>query len=230
MINNVRNTVMSILSKDNRGYITPLEFNLWAKQAQMEIFEEDFYNLSNSLIKQTNRVNSSGYSDMVTAFTENIERFREVANSTYSNGYFSLPTDLHLIENVIYNGTTEVEKVPGHKILALNRSLDTAPTTLYPAYVKSNDGLQIYPTTIQSSVTITYIRVPKDPKWTYTSLSAGEPVFNQSANDYQDFELPLVYEPRLVVKILQYAGISIGENEIASAASNAETQDKQEKL
>ena len=40
MINNVKNTVSSILSKDNRGYITPEEFNQFAKQAQLDIFRE----------------------------------------------------------------------------------------------------------------------------------------------------------------------------------------------
>ena len=40
MINTVRNTGMAILHKDNNGYITPEEFNLFAKQAQLEIFEQ----------------------------------------------------------------------------------------------------------------------------------------------------------------------------------------------
>jgi hypothetical protein len=40
MINEVRNTVMAILNKDNNGYVTPEEFNLFAKQAQLELFEE----------------------------------------------------------------------------------------------------------------------------------------------------------------------------------------------
>jgi hypothetical protein len=46
------------------------------------------------------------------------------------------------------------------------------------------------------------------------SLSNGEPIFNQSQPDYQDFELPIEDEPRLVAKILQYAGISIREAEV----------------
>lgn len=223
---------MAILSKDNRGYVTPEEFNLLSKQAQNEIFEEDFYILDNEITKQNQRAGGSNYSDRVHSLNENIDKFRKTHTSVYGAPYFSLPTDLHLIpkNGVIYNSTTEVEKVDGGSIRALNRSLDTAPSTLYPVYVKSEGGLKVYPTTITSNITIEYIRMPRDPKWTYTSLSAGEPVFNQGANDYQDFELPLSYEPRLVVRILQYAGISIGENEIAQMADATETQNKQEKL
>lgn len=232
MIDNVRKTVMAILSKDNRGYITPEEFNLFAKQAQMEIFEEDFYTLGNEITKQNNRLGGDSYSDRVNALIDNIDKFRDSFTSAYAAPYFSLPTNLHMIDmnGVVYNGTTEVERVHNHQLLALNRSLDTAPSATYPVYVKDDSGIKVYPTTITSGITINYIRVPATPKWTWVTLSAGEPMFNQGANDYQDFELPLSYEPRLVVKILQYAGISIGENEIAQAASSVETQDKQEKL
>ena len=43
MIDSVRNTVLAILNKNNYGYITPADFNLYAKQAQRDIFEEYFY-------------------------------------------------------------------------------------------------------------------------------------------------------------------------------------------
>jgi hypothetical protein len=57
MINQIRNTILSIISKDNRGYITPEEFNQFGRQAQLEFFEQYFYGggvvivtmLSNSL-------------------------------------------------------------------------------------------------------------------------------------------------------------------------------------
>ena len=37
---------MQLLIKSNRGYITPQEFNLNANQAQLEIFEQYFYDLN----------------------------------------------------------------------------------------------------------------------------------------------------------------------------------------
>jgi len=49
MINAVRNTVLAILNKNNYGYISPADFNLFAKQAQLDIFDEYFleYNSTN---------------------------------------------------------------------------------------------------------------------------------------------------------------------------------------
>jgi len=43
MINNVRNTVLAIINKNNYGYLSPQDFNLYAQQAQMDLFEDYFY-------------------------------------------------------------------------------------------------------------------------------------------------------------------------------------------
>jgi hypothetical protein len=41
-INTVYQTVLQILNKEQRGYITPAEFNNLAQQVQLEIFESYF--------------------------------------------------------------------------------------------------------------------------------------------------------------------------------------------
>ncbi len=48
-VNTVYPTVLSILNKEQRGYLTPFEFNNIAKQVQMEIFESYFENLNQQL-------------------------------------------------------------------------------------------------------------------------------------------------------------------------------------
>ena len=45
-VNTVYQRVQSIANKEQRGYITPIEFNRFANQAQLEIFEQYFYDLS----------------------------------------------------------------------------------------------------------------------------------------------------------------------------------------
>ena len=72
-----------------------------------------------------------------------------------------------------------------------------------------------------------YIREPLDPKWTYTTLTGGEPVFDASAADYQDFELPADDEYRLITKILQYAGLSIREQQVQAFANTQDVQEMQ---
>ena len=229
MIDSVRNTVLSIISKDNRGYITPFEFNLFAKQAQMEIFEDYIYTYSNAMNKQNARLNGVGYSNIVRKAEEVLDMFRpDPLALTYAVSIFPLPSDLYLTQTVIYNDAVEVDKAPSN-ILNLLTSNMTSPTAQYPVYTQSNNSIKVYPSTIVSDITLDYLRTPVDPKWTWFGLSDGAPMFDQGALDYQDFELPIADEPKLVVKILQYAGISIREADIAQAAASEEAQDKQDK-
>jgi hypothetical protein len=113
----------------------------------------------------------------------------------------------------------------------LLNSIYTAPNESFPAYTIQDSTLTAYPDTIVAGeVSSQYIRYPKDPKWTYMSLTNGEPMFDSTNSDFQDFELPLDDEPDLILKILQYAGMSIREVsavQFAQAEENKnDTQDK----
>ena len=48
-VNTVYTTVLSILNKEQRGYLTPDEFNKVGTQVQLEIFESYFENLNQQL-------------------------------------------------------------------------------------------------------------------------------------------------------------------------------------
>ena len=241
MINSVRNTVLAYINKDNRGYITPEQFNLFAKQAQIDIFEQYFYDYNNILVKQNGRLSGSGLVDLGKHKAEVIERFSTDSVLIFSNvtqKYYypgSNPNDTdeptyYLIDRITYNLTKEVEKVSKNKALNLLASNLTAPSLTWPVYVADEEGLQVYPLTIGTgTLTIQYIRYPRDPKWTWTTLSGGEALFDAGAADYQDFELPIADEPMLVNKILQYAGITVREGEVVQTAKSDEIQDKQEK-
>ena len=45
-VNTVYTRVLAIMNKEQRGYVTPQEFNIFANQAQMDIFEQYFYDLN----------------------------------------------------------------------------------------------------------------------------------------------------------------------------------------
>jgi len=75
MINEVRNSVLSILNKNNYGYISPSDFNLYAKNAQMEIYEE-YYSSYNKVINSENqRVSGTDYADIESPIAETLESF-----------------------------------------------------------------------------------------------------------------------------------------------------------
>jgi hypothetical protein len=229
MINDVRNIVLSILNKENRGYVTPMEFNLYAKQAQLDIFENYTFLYSNAINKQNARMHGEGYSDIPKNIGEVIDSFSERASLNYFISTFLPPDDYYFLDKLLYLNNKEIEKVSHRKINYLLNSNLTAPTTAYPVYTLENDGIIVYPTTIINNVTAQYIRYPKDPNWTYISINNGDPVFSASASGYQDFELPNSDFANLVVKILYYAGVQIRESDVAQAAKSEEIQDAQQK-
>lgn len=230
MINSVRNTVLSVLNKNNYGYISPSDFNLYAKQAQMEFFEEYFSSYNKIINMENQRMSGTSYADLRKVMEEAIEIFSVTSSLTQvspATNRFYLPSvtttgfDYFMVNKVLcYDASVsprrflgEAEKVNHSKITMLVNSNLTAPTEQYPAYTQQDGILTVYPSTINlpNEVEAQYFRYPKDPKWTYITLANGEPVFDQSQPDYQDFEVPVEDEYKLVVKILQYAGVSIRE-------------------
>ncbi len=176
MINNVRNTVLSILNKDNRGYIGPEEFNQYATQAQLEIFEKYFYDYTEAISKRNHSkiytITASGtdYADIAGQLEEVIDKF--VVNGVlHYNGItlkfykpgedplFPNEAKAYSIDRLIYNDVVEVEKVSRGNILNLNDSL-VAPSVTYPVYTLDNQGAKIYPSSITSKVMVDYIRYP----------------------------------------------------------------------
>jgi hypothetical protein len=314
MINSVRNTVIAILNKNNYGYISPSDFNLYAQQAQLELFMKYFSNYNTIINKENARASGTDYADFGKSYAEQLEEFI-VTNSltntsvtnTLSNVYYlpsvtttgdedyfinkvlcyskilasgvntsvvafqlvdttanftlagvsvgdiivntsvsptttatitavtatilTLSVDIFLVTPNNYtimdvSVQNEAEKVTAGKITLLGMSPLTAPSIQYPAYTQTSDTIVVYPSNINLPLQIqaTYFRYPKNPKWTYISLANGEPVFDQSQPDYQDFEVGMQNETSLVVKILQYCGISIRETLVAQFGKQEEME------
>jgi len=90
-VNTVYQTVLLILNKEQRGYMTPVEFNKIGAQVQLEIFEKYFEDLNQQIrIPQTN----VDYADRVVSLDEKISIFKTSGSSAYTAGppaFFSLP-------------------------------------------------------------------------------------------------------------------------------------------
>ena len=73
-IDTVYQKVLGILNKEQRGYVTAQEFNLFANQAQLDLFEQYFYD-----INQFGRMhgNDTEYSDMLNILNEKINTLKQ---------------------------------------------------------------------------------------------------------------------------------------------------------
>ena len=95
-VNQVYSTVLTILNKEQRGYITPDEFNKISTQSQLEIFEQYFEDLNQQLRVPQADVD---YSDRIENLDEKITIFKTFGSAVYNNSsysglsYFNLPTN-----------------------------------------------------------------------------------------------------------------------------------------
>ena len=91
-INQVRNTVMFLLEKNNKGYITPLAFDSFCQLAQLDIFEQLFYDLDAWVNKENRRLTNSEYANIPRNIREQIDIFAQY--TTPSNFTYNLSTNL----------------------------------------------------------------------------------------------------------------------------------------
>lgn len=226
---------MFFINKNNKGYITPDEFNTFSTMAQVDIFNSMFTDYNENLIKKDRRLTNSEYGDIPKAIEQAIDTFGVYAPLTYdipSNLWSYSGNDLILDQNIsLVNSQGKkinIELVSKSELNYLINSNMTAPTVVYPAYAKVGDNYRIAPIVPAGyTVELFFIRKPKNPKWTYVD-DAGNPLYNASAPDLQDFEIDYTYLPNLIVKILLYCGVSIREEMIIQAASAEEIKNYQQ--
>ena len=221
-IDTVYQKVLMIANKEQRGYITPQEFNLFADHAQKEIFEQYFYDLN-----QVKRVhgNSGEYSDIIDNIREKITPFEKSTTIVGNTNPKSINTsDLYRLGTVRAGGVNgiEVEEVQENELLYLYQSPLTKPTTTRPIYVRTSDTqVSIYPPNLGVQAQCTYIKKPSTPSWGYF-IVGNKALYDSSNSKTTDFELHASEESELVYKILKLAGITLNKPGLSQSALNLE--------
>jgi len=220
-VNKVYRTVLSILNKEQRGYLTPDQFNRLARQAQLDLLEKSFYDYNRHLTRRNIQGVNSEYGDIADNIQEKIDYLSRSKSITITSGTSDISADLvyKLIQLTTDNRTTQIEPVKKSELTYLNASKLTAPTTDYPLYYFENNIINVFPSTI-TSATMDYIKVPADPIWNYTG--GGASAYTYTTSGSQDFELHPSEEPILIIKILSYAGVIIKDPLVIQAAQQQE--------
>jgi len=292
-VDTVYKTVLLILNKEQRGYMTPDEFNKIATQVQLEIFEDYFDNLNQQL-----RVpdNDSEYADRIKNLDEQLAVFKTIGNCTYvGNSEWDLPTssgstiysepvfvtaigqqnytltnltqaqiqngllkvyfdgvlqnpseysvasntitltstpttvfnvlvtvtanDFYRLGTVIYDDTIEMQRVQRNNLLYINKSPLTKPTKKYPLYIYTDEKLNVYPDTITTGVSASFVRKPKDVIWNFTA-TAPFYTYTYNPNTSQQFELMVSEQTNVITKILLYSGVVIKDPQIIQVAAS----------
>lgn len=190
-VNTVYKTVLLILNKEERGYVTPDEFNKISAQVQLEIFEQYSQDLNQQLrVPQSD----NDYADRVANIDEKLAIFKTFGTATYdaatvpSNPYFTLPTtdiygntvEFYRLGSVVYNDETEVQRLQRMEFYNIQKSPLTKSTESFPTYLFENEKLFVKPDSITSNIGVNFLRKPLDPRWGYSIGSVGQFVYDST--------------------------------------------------
>ena len=240
-VNTVYQTVLFILNKEQRGYMTPAEFNSLATQVQLEILDKYFDDL-NLFLRQVD--NSTEYANKVKTVEEKIAIFER--QTTTTNFDLTQLTRFYKLGSVTYVGTnaagnnpfgpeypTVLEEITQGEFNLINKSPLTRPSAAFPVFTIRNHTLQISPAITE--ITINYIKKPEDVVWAYSVGALGQYVHEPTntgagiipTTGTVNFELSELEQTEVILRILQYVGIIIRDPQIIQTASSLVQQDDQ---
>ena len=297
----VYKTVLLILNKEQRGNLTPDEFNKVATQVQLEIFESYFDTLNMQLRRPDN---DTEYGDRIKNVDNSIAVFKTSGNATYvpAGRYFNLPAisgvgaasqsftgtglaavfpftsisssqlqtsviavtingisttaftinganiifttppalsdaivvtatpeDFYKLGTVIYKDSTEAQLSQRNELLYLNNNPLVTPTKTYPIYLYEDSKLYLYPQTITSDISVSYLRKPVDVIWNFT-IPSGQNYYQYNATNSVNFELSKTEQANIILKILLYSGVVIRDPSIVQIAAQQVQQENQRSI
>ena len=237
LVDTVYQRVLALANKEQRGYITPQEFNLFANQAQDEIFEQYFYDLN-----QVSRIpgNDTIFADVDDMLKEKLQIFESLDEANIINSYDNagtlginkiLPPWVYRVFRVELNNVNcEMLTTRDFNNCRSGGHL-TRPSEKRPIVNIRNNTIrcigqwnfEVMPTGIF------YFRRPEIVQWGYFVVN-DKALHDTSTAKTTNFELHASEESELVYKILKFAGISIKRDDIMNAGQGLETtQVQQEK-
>ena len=232
-VDRIYQRVLTLANKEQRGYITPQEFNIFANQAQMDIFEQYFYDLN-----QFRRTpgNDTMHADMVDILEEKISVFEVTAmlagpiggNNLANTGNLNTLPRFYRLSNVRFDNLI-LESVSRKDYRMFRNSPLTSPTFTRPIYIVDtvNNTIQVAGRVFGNGLDIDYIQSPRLANWTYAVVQ-GKALYNANAVDAQDFDLHPSEETELVLKILTLAGFTLKDPNLLQLAAGEDAKNTQQ--
>jgi hypothetical protein len=211
-VNTVYTTVLSILNKEQRGYVTPYEFNNVANQVQLELYEKYFEDLNQELRKPSTEEN---FVDKAFDTEIRLDPFHVDRTVSKEASGFKWPTDLYKLnllkaKNPNHRNNTGfdqeyvmIEKVANSDLIRLRNSNLTKPDYTNPVWVENNYNggtyAQVYPGVVPNipitnpavyDIVFDYYKTPNVARWGYIIGSLGQYVYDP--NVYVATGLPVV--------------------------------------
>ena len=220
-IDTVYQTVQALANKEQRGYITPQEYNLFANQAQQDIFEQYLYDLE---AFRERRPMQHQLGDSVSMLMNKLKNFYSISPVAFGT---ALPTTGNIGRIFLGQGTTNrrtLKKIDPDTIQDLLQSpFHQKGFTDAVYYDDGSRTIMVWDGTgqITSGVSCEVISGrPPLAYWGYTVVNE-KPLYDPTTTSH--FQLEAGEQTDLVAKILKLAGVSIEDEQLYAAAQGEES-------
>ena len=238
-VDTVYQKVLTLSNKEQRGYITPQEFNMISDKAQLEIFESYFHDMKTAYHKLKNASSHSNEMDMleekmqIFRATQGVDEIQVDLNNTNNINLASLSIPVYKLDSIFleYDDTS----TPRARLAELTKResyyAESNPLTkankARPTYTREGASrIKIKPTLpANTSAVLHYWRKPTSPRWAYVVVN-GKALYNYTNS--VNFEIHATEEETLVTRILTLAGVVIEDQALAQAAMGDSMNTKRE--
>tara|TARA_R110000824_G_scaffold14943_5_gene63260 strand:+ start:1127 stop:1861 length:735 start_codon:yes stop_codon:yes gene_type:complete len=236
-VDTVYQRVLALANKEQRGYITPQEFNLLANQAQISIFESYFYSKNIRDRKEDERKIEVDETDIGELISQKLGPFQSVEIVTDGHTFPAIvpagveQCDVFQTGRVFYNNQV-CQKIDINEAYWFARSIRHISTTamqgpIYTDNLLTGRDILVYAssgTPIDAGVGVECFRVPVQASWAYVVVNE-KALYNASVA--VNFELHKAEEDTLVTRILELAGILINKPGLVQVASQKQGAEQQ---
>ena len=239
-IDNVYQKVLVLANKEQRGYITPQEFNLMADRAQRDIYESYFNMDKRKLFSNKTRIDDEldGLEVKLSEFyTSGTETVYGTSDSNYYGDGANMPFKVddsgkvNKIDTITNADNNLVTELTNKEVAYTENNPLTKATKNRPVYVRKSDLRAWYYPVLTTNVTLTinyWKRLSATaPSWGYVVVN-DKALYN--SNTSVDFELHESEEETIVTRILELMGIIIEKPQLQQTALVEKAQVKQEQI
>ena len=235
-IDSVYQTVQALANKEQRGYITPQEFNLFANQAQLDIFEQYFYDLgafrkADISAGLGGEMHNFELGDSAQMVRNKLKPWtsRKTLTTTGTPGNFEINNKHRHGRIFLESGTEELRKMSKDEVTNLRGS--AWHKAGFSEVVYAEDGLdRIWVGSGAGAYGGTIISEdvggrPPLVYWGYVIVNE-KPTYDPAQSAH--FEIHASEQPDLVIKILKLAGVSIEDGQLIQFAGAEDQQNVQQ--
>lgn len=230
-VDTIYQRVLALANKEQRGYITPQEYNLLANHAQMAIFESYFYDKNQRDRIEDARSIEVDETDISELISRKLAPFTSIEDVPDAVGGMILPAETALGSHDVYQiGTvflgsnhepcTKVSYFDARRFAKSKRHLGgSAITPIYCDSRFNGRDIEVFSGTATaqtSDVKVECFRVPATVAWGYVVVN-GKALYNSATS--VNFELHRSEEDTLTNKILELAGIVMNKTGLTTTVS-----------